>query len=156
MPKKTKKNRTASDRKNGASGGIKRILINTCCIFTVMIFIVHLIYTAVYDGSSFQTNIGFTAGIFALSFLASTATMTYGLKNLAFWQSHLIVYVAIGAVFYILTVLIPGQSGDFRRMLVAMSLYTIAFLIVTGVILIVKAVKNRKRDRKDENYSSKF
>ena len=157
MSKAKKKNRMSSFDGKKAGGGIKRVLINTCCIFTVLIFISHLLYTAIYDGKPFETNIAFTAGIFILSFISSLATMTYSFKKLSFWQSHLIVFLVVGAAYYFLTVVLTNNSRNFNGTVAAMSVYVIAFLIITAVILIVKAVKKKKNSKaQDTTYISKF
>lgn len=154
MAKNKKKNSVRSGAK--AVRGVGGVLRNTCCIFTVLLFIIYCVNSLVSGSFRFQTDLGITAGIFAISLIASLATLTYDVGKIPFWLSHLIVFVIVGLVYYVLVIRIPNISEPNQK-LVAFTLYAFAFIIYTVVLLIVRGIKKKKQNKeKNAEYKSKF
>ena len=152
MSKNNKRN--TAKKKDYRKIGIKEILSNTCCIFTVLIFAVYLFTTIFLGNATFTTNIGNTAAVFALSFALSAATLAFERKKLPFWESNLILYFLIGAVFYLIVVRLPGKHTDAKATLTAMGIYTAAFALYIVIKLIIrknKRVKDETKTDKDKD-----
>lgn len=157
MRKMMSKDKSAK-RKGGKANepvGIKAMIVNACCIFTVLIFALYLLTTLILGNVTFTTNLGNTAAIFALSFALSAATLAFERKKLPFWESTLILFFLIGAIYYLIVVRLTGMHTDLRGTLTAMGIYVFAFLIYVAIKLIVRKKKNKKTE-KEKEYQSKF
>jgi|GEM_PF-2965497 len=147
-------NKSASDGSSGAV--LRKILINACCIFAITIFIVYTIVSISFGRAEFTTNLGNTAAIFALSFAASAAALVY--KKIAFWKAHSIVFIVLGAIYYLIVVRIPRLHTDLGKTIVAMGLFIAAFAFATLIIILLKKRKNKSNNAsdKDKDYQPKF
>ncbi len=155
MSENRKRKSSPGDR--GRKAGIKEILINTCCIFTIAIFALYVLTSLILGKVNFSTNLGNTAAIFALSFALSAATLVFDRKKLPFWESSLILYFLIGAIYYLIVVRLSGMHTDLKGTLTAMAIYTVLFLIYVIVRLVIRKTKNRKTEtEREKDYQSKF
>ena len=135
----------------------KRIAVRSCCIFTVLVFALYLMTAVILGNATFTTSIGNTTALFALSLVLSVVTVFLDEKNLPFWKSNLILFIAGGAVYYFIVVFLSGMHKNIRSALTAMGIYVFAFAVYSAVKFIVKISKRKQAETKNnKEYESKF
>lgn len=137
--------------------GFLKILKNACCVFTILIFVVYLAITLVFGGAAFTTNLINTAALFVLSFAVAASELIYKKTKLPFAAAHIIVFIALGILYYLIVILLPGLNKDGGKVAVAAGIYVIAFLIATIVIVCKRGRKKAAVERaKVKEYKPKF
>ena len=135
---------------------LKEILTNTCIIFTVIIIVLYLLTTLILGNITFTTSIWNTAAIFALSFVLSAVTVIVEKKKLPLWESCLILFVLVGAIYYLLVVRLGGIK-DIKRTAAAIAVYAAGFIIYVIIKLLIRRRKKTKNEETaDTEYQSKF
>ncbi len=146
--------KSTSDGK-AARAKTAEVLKNACCIFTVLIFVIYAAVSLTLGNSVFTTNILNTAGLFAMSLTASLCLLLYQ-SRLSFAVSHLITFVVIGVIYYILTVVFPGKSGNFGRTVTALVIYVVLFAAATVLLVAVRHKKKPSSAEDNTEYKSRF
>ena len=146
-----------SKNKDGVKISFKKIVVKSCCIFTVLVFALYLLTTIILGNGTFTTNIGNTAALFALSFVLSSVTVVLNEKRVSFLKSNLILFITVGAVYFFIVVCLSGMHKNVRGTLTAMGIYLFSFAVYITVKLFMRKSKNKRTEsEKDKEYESKF
>lgn len=135
---------------------LKKIFINTCIIFTA-VTVLYCILVAIVNSDAEQILFEGTRIVlfFFFALLISLANAVFLINLLPTAGKYILHYLLCIFAFY-LCVLFPIQAAAAPGfVLIGLSLFTVAYVIVSAAISIIKAKIQRKKEKK-ETYTAKF
>ena len=135
---------------------LKKLYINTCVIFTVAT-VLYCILVGIINSDA--DEILFEAKRIVLFFffalIVSLANAIFSVKLIPTPLRYVIHYILCGFAFY-LCLLFPANTASLAGfVLIGLSLFTVAYVIVNVLISIFKSKKQRKKEKK-ETYTKRF
>ena len=135
---------------------IKKIYISTCVIFTA-VTVFYCILVALINSNAdrilFEGSRIILFFLFAL--IISLANVVFGIKQIPTALRYIIHYFLCALAFY-LCVLFPIETLSAPSfVLIGLSLFTVAYVLASAAISIIKSKMQRKKENK-ETYTAKF
>lgn len=136
---------------NNLPGGIKRVFVSTCVIFTFCVLFVFIIGSAVpgFAGAIDLKNI-MTILLFSAVFAA--ANLLLHLERISMFLRVLLHYAATALGFYFVFILIAAKATGPSAVFVMLLFYTVIYAILMGVYQVIFRTLVHRRTQKKTEY----